>query len=147
MGRVAIFLSNVPDPGGSAVYGDGILGVFGQGNNGGSGVYGNSNSGIGVWGDSGSSEGVRVRSTSGTGVHGIGSGFGMVAEGFSYGIATYGSVGIYAAPTAGNTIAGLFGGNVQINGNLSKSSGSFKIDHPLDPANKYLAHSFVESLT
>jgi hypothetical protein len=28
---------------------------------------------------------------------------------------------------------------------LSKSSGSFKIDHPLDPANKYLYHSFVES--
>ncbi len=132
-------------PGGTAVYGNGILGVFGQGNSGGSGVYGNSNSGIGVWGDSGSSEGVRGRSTSGTGVHGIGSGFGMVAEGLSYGIATYGSVGIYAAPTAGNTIAGLFGGDVQINGNLSKSSGSFKIDHPLDPANKYLSHSFVES--
>ena len=30
-------------------------------------------------------------------------------------------------------------------GNLSKSGGSFKIDHPLDPANKYLYHSFVES--
>jgi hypothetical protein len=28
---------------------------------------------------------------------------------------------------------------------LSKGSGSFKIDHPLDPANKYLYHSFVES--
>jgi len=26
-----------------------------------------------------------------------------------------------------------------------KSGGSFKIDHPLDPANKYLCHSFVES--
>jgi hypothetical protein len=30
-------------------------------------------------------------------------------------------------------------------GNLSKGGGSFKIDHPLDPANKYLYHSFVES--
>jgi hypothetical protein len=30
-------------------------------------------------------------------------------------------------------------------GNLSKSGGSFKIDHPLDPANMYLYHSFVES--
>jgi hypothetical protein len=132
-------------PGGTAVYGNGILGVFGQGNSGGSGVYGNSNSGIGVWGDSGSSDGVFGRSTNGTGVHGKGSGYGVLAEGASYGIAAYGSVGIYAAPTAGNTIAGLFGGNVQINGNLSKSSGSFKIDHPLDPANKYLSHSFVES--
>jgi TGF-beta propeptide len=41
--------------------------------------------------------------------------------------------------------AGYFGGNVTIDGNLSKSGGSFKIDHPLDPANKYLYHSFVES--
>ena len=29
-------------------------------------------------------------------------------------------------------------------GTLSKTAGSFKIDHPLDPANKYLYHSFVE---
>ncbi len=36
-------------------------------------------------------------------------------------------------------------GNLQVGGELSKSSGSFKIDHPLYPANKYLSHSFVES--
>jgi len=36
-------------------------------------------------------------------------------------------------------------GNVNIPGNLSKGGGSFKIDHPLDPAGKYLYHSFVES--
>jgi trimeric autotransporter adhesin len=49
---------------------------------------------------------------------------------------------------AGNpqpSYAGYFGGNVEVNGTLSKSGGSFKIDHPLDPANKYLSHSFVES--
>ncbi len=46
---------------------------------------------------------------------------------------------------------GYFGGSVQINGNLNvggtltKGGGSFKIDDPLDPANKYLSHSFVES--
>jgi hypothetical protein len=34
---------------------------------------------------------------------------------------------------------------VFVSGTLSKSGGSFKIDHPLDPANKYLSHSFVES--
>jgi hypothetical protein len=28
---------------------------------------------------------------------------------------------------------------------LFKNAGAFKIDHPLDPANKYLYHSFVES--
>ncbi|MEM7390782.1 MAG: hypothetical protein AAF492_00420, partial [Verrucomicrobiota bacterium] len=32
-----------------------------------------------------------------------------------------------------------------VSGTLSKSLGSFKIDHPLDPANKFLSHSFVES--
>jgi hypothetical protein len=36
-------------------------------------------------------------------------------------------------------------GNATITGNLSKGGGSFKIDHPLDPENKYLYHSFVES--
>ncbi len=36
-------------------------------------------------------------------------------------------------------------GDVTIAGNLSKGGGSFKIDHPLDPENKYLFHSFVES--
>jgi hypothetical protein len=35
--------------------------------------------------------------------------------------------------------------NLNVTGTLSKSSGTFKIDHPLDPANKYLYHSFVES--
>jgi hypothetical protein len=32
-----------------------------------------------------------------------------------------------------------------VTGNFSKAGGSFKIDHPLDPANKFLYHSFVES--
>ena len=36
-------------------------------------------------------------------------------------------------------------GNVEVTGTLIKPAGSFKIDHPLDPANKYLYHSFVES--
>lgn len=41
--------------------------------------------------------------------------------------------------------AAFFVGSVDIAGSLTKSSGTFKIDHPLDPANKYLYHSFVES--
>jgi hypothetical protein len=44
-----------------------------------------------------------------------------------------------------NGVAGLFSGNVSITGSLSKAGGSFKIDDPIDPANKYLYHSFVES--
>ncbi len=42
-------------------------------------------------------------------------------------------------------LAGDFTGNVSVSGTLSKGGGSFKIDHPLDPENKYLLHSFVES--
>jgi len=49
------------------------------------------------------------------------------------------------ATTDGTGNAGYFQGNVQVTGSLIKGSGSFKIDHPLDPASKYLSHSFVES--
>ncbi len=47
--------------------------------------------------------------------------------------------------------AARFTGNVVVNGNLTvsgtvaKGGGTFKIDHPLDPKNQYLYHSFVES--
>jgi hypothetical protein len=51
--------------------------------------------------------------------------------------------GIYGESTSG--LAGKFNGNVDVNGTLTKGAGSFKIDHPLDPANRYLSHSFVES--
>jgi trimeric autotransporter adhesin len=36
-------------------------------------------------------------------------------------------------------------GDLFVSGNISKGSGSFKIDDPIDPAGKYLSHSFVES--
>jgi hypothetical protein len=39
----------------------------------------------------------------------------------------------------------VINGNLSVSGTVSKSGGTFKIDHPLDPANKYLYHSFVES--
>jgi hypothetical protein len=69
---------------------------------------------------------------------------------------------LYAAGTGGTgllvTSNGLVGigtnapvaeldvrGDAAISGTLSKAAGSFRIDHPLDPANKYLYHSFVES--
>jgi hypothetical protein len=46
---------------------------------------------------------------------------------------------------AGSGLAGFFNGSIDVTGSISKGGGSFKIDHPLDPANKYLYHSFVES--
>jgi hypothetical protein len=39
---------------------------------------------------------------------------------------------------------GYFPGDVDVTGNLSKDGG-FKIDHPLNPANKCLYRSFLES--
>ncbi len=53
--------------------------------------------------------------------------------------------GIFGTISVQGTLAGRFDGNVQVSGSLSKASGTFKIDHPLDPENKYLYHSFVES--
>jgi hypothetical protein len=40
---------------------------------------------------------------------------------------------------------GYYAGNLTVNGTVSKGGGSFKIDDPLDPENKTLSHSFVES--
>jgi hypothetical protein len=50
--------------------------------------------------------------------------------------------GIYGS---GGQYAGVFDGDVQVDGSLSKAGGSFKIDDPIDPSGKYLYHSFVES--
>jgi hypothetical protein len=62
--------------------------------------------------------------------------------GYAIGGGTY---AIYGDGAGAGSYAGFFQGRVHVNGTLSKSAGSFKIDHPLDPANKYLSHSFVES--
>jgi len=68
-----------------------------------------------------------------------------------------GGYGIWGISATDSGYAGNFDGNVLANnsmvvaenltvtGTISKGGGSFKIDHPLDPANKYLYHSFVES--
>ena len=49
----------------------------------------------------------------------------------------------YAIYSAGGDT--YLNGDLDVTGTLSKGAGSFKIDHPLDPENKYLYHSFVES--
>ena len=53
--------------------------------------------------------------------------------------------GVWGQSASPGGEAGHFSGNVNVVGTLAKSAGSFKIDHPLDPENKYLSHSFVES--
>jgi trimeric autotransporter adhesin len=62
-----------------------------------------------------------------------------------------GGDGIFAIPgnnpNSGQTtgFAGNFQGDIIVTGGISAGTKDFKIDHPLDPANKYLVHSSVES--
>jgi hypothetical protein len=67
--------------------------------------------------------------------------------GYAHGDGTGSRYGVYGYTSGSGTTnyAGRFNGNVSVLGTLTKAAGSFKIDHPLDPANKYLYHSFVES--
>ncbi len=45
----------------------------------------------------------------------------------------------------GSGYAGNFTGDLFVTGAITAGTKDFKIDHPLDPANKYLFHSSVES--
>ena len=105
-----------------------------------SGVAGTSVSGFGVSGIAVDADGVGVYGSN-LAADSIGlEGIDTTAQ--SIGVAANGP---YAIIANGSTLAGEFIGNVEVEGSLSKDSGSFKIDDPLDPANKYLYHSFVES--
>ncbi|GAA2231332.1 hypothetical protein N1031_07640 [Herbiconiux moechotypicola] len=134
------------------------------------GVYGSSSS-VGVYGY-GMTNGVYGNNpnTTGTAVYGRGGQYGVAgADGSTAGVrgdsgyvgvwgqaTTYGTYGL-ATGTSGQNY-GLFGetrspdgyavyanGRMHVQGTLSKSAGSFRIDHPQDPQNKWLSHSFVES--
>src|SRR5215212_7408870 len=101
------------------------------------GVRGISKDGYGMFAHSDNNYGVVGWSQSENGVRGISKdGYGMFAHSDN-------NYGVYAFSTVG--LAAYLSGDVKITGNLQKAGGSFKIDHPLDPANKYLSHSFVES--
>ena len=106
----------------------------------GTGVYGESNSGYGIIGHSNTNIGVEGRSASGYGVTGHhdqgGSMFGALGT-LNY--AVYGNDG------GSDWWAGWFQGSVNVNGSFYANDKNFMIDHPLDPVNKYLIHSCVES--
>jgi hypothetical protein len=74
---------------------------------------------------------------------GSGSNYGVYASAVGSGS----KYGLYAtAGGAGSSYAGYFEGNVHVNGNHTViGTKSFRIDHPLDPANEYLNHFAVES--
>ena len=156
---------------GSSVRGTGVrgtstgIGVFGENvpgrRAGAPGVLGASTEGSGVLGESESGAGVRGVSTAFNGTSGLtfGRGSGSIGlhfteeagagasgtsivdvgvDGFSFN-----GTGVRGGSTHG--LAGDFDGNVRVTGAVFKGGGGFEIDHPLDPENKYLAHSFVES--
>lgn len=53
-------------------------------------------------------------------------------------------VGVYGVNDSGG-YAGVFKGNVSVDGTVLATVKQFRIDHPLDPENKYLNHWSVES--
>jgi hypothetical protein len=111
-----------------AIAGTGSTGVSGVTNySGGTGVYGQAaeENSAGVFGLNWASAAIWGRS------HGVGPA--IYGENTSNGYA-----GRFKGPV-------LIEGHLIVGGHLAKSSGTFKIDHPLDPANKFLSHSFVES--
>lgn len=140
--------------GNNSQFGYGGSGVYGYGGNGTTGPGGD-----GVFGKGGDS----IGSAGGNALVGFGgdalkgspsaAGIGLVAlGGTGYGAIGRGGIGVYAGRGSGidgatDGLAGYFSGDVEITGNLNVSGGSknFKIDHPLDPENKYLYHAAIES--
>ena len=104
------------------------------------GVEGNSNSNVGVSGTSTSFRGVQGNSSSKSAVAGISTG----GDGISG--ATCTSCSGPAAVVGIGKLAGAFTGAVGVTGDFSVTGvKAFHIDHPLDPANKYLNHFAIES--
>ena len=120
------------DPNSFAFGGNGMVatGGAGYGADGGDGVSGNGGAG----------------QVGGTGVNGFGSS-GTFQDGsggyFQGGAGTFGGDGVDGV--AGSGYAGNFHGDLNVTGKITAGTKDFKIDHPLDPANKYLVHASVES--
>ncbi len=96
-------------------------------------------------------------SVGGAGVMGLG-GAGTYTKGLLFQLEQDGQGGVFTGAgagqfgsgdgvdgIAGSGYAGNFTGNLNVSGSISAGVKDFKIDHPLDPANKYLVHASVES--
>jgi hypothetical protein len=129
------------------------LAVYGANTSDGSGIWGASlgtgttGFGIGVQGTSEADTGTGVAGFANASVGNAGSPPNGV-WGFSFATLGIGVLGQtsqadgYGVYSKGNAHVQ---GNLTVSGSIAKGSGTFKIDHPLDPTNKYLYHSFVES--
>ena len=136
-----------------AISANGANAPVGSNNNGADGLHATGGSGDGdgpLGGDGlhgtggpGSGGGIGVVGTGGAGFLGIGSdGAGVVGIGGGTSGDAVDGIPPQGCPTC---LAGNFFGDVVVNGTLTATTKHFKIDHPLDPANKYLVHASVES--
>jgi hypothetical protein len=120
--------------GGDGIYADGGGGFYGGHgitSYGGEGSY--SGDGIVTYGGNGSDDGGDgINAYGGDGTNQYTSGSGIYATGGS-------------GTTGGTAAAAYFAGNVTVTGTLSAEVKNLQIDHPLDPGNKYLNHTSVES--
>lgn len=142
-------------------------GVYGEASGTGYGVYGHAGGSLayGVYGQASGAGSTAVYGQatgtgSSTGVYGIstyGIGVAGASQAATGGIGVFGSCsansstvyGVYGLSLYGAGYAGYFSGNMNVaNGNSTHSGSgtkSFRIDHPLDPENKFLLHACVES--
>jgi hypothetical protein len=139
-----------PSSGGNGGNGVGGYGGASNGGTGGSGMY--ALGGVGSFSTDGGGSGINAQGGNSAGAGGKG----VMATGGSGefggdGIDAYGGtgkdgadgVGLFAVGTK-SVDAAYFNGDVGLSGTIVSSSGALKIDHPLDPANRYLYHSSVE---
>jgi hypothetical protein len=131
--------------------GNGVETTGGKGFVGGNGVYANGGSAVhlgvggnGLFSTGGSSANAGDFVVGGTGI--------LARGGDGVGTNFNGGVGIHAIGGQGLNgatpgLAASFSGDVEVGGNFSVTGGTknFKIDHPLDPENKYLYHAAIES--
>ena len=114
------------------------------------GVHGSSRRSSGVDGFSRNATGVFGHSETGFGVHGASTNsravFGDDPGGNGVGVFGTSQNGVGVLGESDNGTAGRFEGFVEVLGDLRVDGDkAFRIDHPLDPENKYLLHNAVES--
>lgn len=108
----------------------------------GMGVLGHSTANVGVCGRQGADFFTPLAAAGVFGVSGSPNGIGVYGlaradSGVNYGVIGH-ALGRYS-------YAGYFRGRVHVTGNFTAANKMFRIDHPLDPANRYLNHNCVES--
>ena len=155
-GRAGYFLNNSTN---SAAFrgensGNNGIGIFGAANGSQSlAILGTSPDGFGIQGETNSApdNGAGV-----IGLHGPNGNYTYYVAGVAgssidtngIGVSGYSNNGTTSVGVRGvssNGFAGYFNGKTHVQGTFTASDKQFKIDHPLDPTNKYLAHASVES--